>query len=295
MEKMLKQFLREKRLQGCSKKTLQNYDDRIRPFCRFCKCTINNLTDDIIMDYFDSVLSRNVSKSTYATYMREVKVFLRYCADRFPVQYDWRALKVPKAYKKTVYMYNPEEIKTIFDTVKNSDPIMQIRNVAIISLMLDSGLRQSEVCGLLLKNIRIDERYIIVEGKGDKERYVPIGNYTVNAITEYLTIRPQSDLPQLFLSRRKGVLTPNAVKLMCSKVSKQLSFTLSSHRLRHNFATNYCVDSYEDNGNVDVFKLMHVMGHEELETTMMYLHLAYSLIAAKGGISHLDRLDTMNG
>lgn len=267
----------------------------MKPFCNFCKCTINELTDDTIMDYFDSVLSRNVSKSTYATYMRETKVFLRYCAEITPVQYNWRSLKVPKAYKKTVYMYNPEEIKTIFDAVKSSEPVIQVRNVAIIALMLDSGLRQSEVCGLLLKNIRMDERYLIVEGKGDKERYVPIGNLTIKAITEYMAVRPQSDLPQLFLSRRGSPLTPNAVKLMCSKINRQLPFALSSHRLRHNFATNYCVDSYEDNGNIDVFKLMHVMGHEELETTMLYLHLAYSLIAAKGGISHLDRLDTMNG
>ena len=69
-----------------------------------------------------------------------------------------------------------------------------------------------------------------------------------------------------------------------------LKWYLSSHRLRHNFATNYCIDQYETNGSIDIYRLMYLMGHEDVETTRRYLHFAYEILASRGCISHLDML-----
>jgi site-specific recombinase XerD len=85
-------------------------------------------------------------------------------------------------------------------------------------------------------------------------------------------------------------LTANTVRLMVSKLSKQLPFTFSSHKLRHNSAINYCLDQYEKYGTIDIYKLMALLGHEDIKTTRRYLHLANQIIASKSNISHMDKV-----
>lgn len=288
MNGMLESFLREKRIQNLSEKTVQNYKEILAPFCRSCGCAILDLTLDTVYRYFENVHSRNISKATYATYVRSIKIFLRFCAERVQVQYDYTRIKVPKSPKKTVYVYSDEELEDLFSAVSYPDKTIEKRNLAVIALMLDSGLRQAEVCDLLISNLRLDEGYLIVEGKGSKQRYVPVGSYSSSLIRSYLAVRPESPCGFLFLSRRGERLTANAVKLMVSRLGKKLSFSLSSHKLRHNFATNYCLDSYNQSGQIDIYRLMHILGHEDIETTQLYLHFAYSILAAKSSISHLD-------
>ena len=85
-------------------------------------------------------------------------------------------------------------------------------------------------------------------------------------------------------------MTNNAVKIFVNKLSKEVGFELSSHKLRHNFATNYCIDQYEEVGQVDIYRLMILMGHEDIETTRRYLHHANEIIGARSCISHLDKV-----
>lgn len=82
----------------------------------------------------------------------------------------------------------------------------------------------------------------------------------------------------------------DAVKHLISKVAKQLPFDFSSHKLRHNFATNYCIDQYEKYGRIDIFQLMSIMGHENIATTQKYLHYAMDIIAARADVSHINKL-----
>ena len=77
---------------------------------------------------------------------------------------------------------------------------------------------------------------------------------------------------------------------MVTKLANQLQFELSSHKLRHNFATNYCIDQFTRNNQVDIYSLMYLMGHENIETTRRYLHFAMEIIASRETISHLDTI-----
>ena len=78
--------------------------------------------------------------------------------------------------------------------------------------------------------------------------------------------------------------------MLISKISKKLPFEFSSHKLRHNFGTNYCLDQYDKYGQIDIYKLMVIMGHEDIKTTRKYLHIANSIIVARSNISHLDKI-----
>ncbi len=71
---------------------------------------------------------------------------------------------------------------------------------------------------------------------------------------------------------------------------KKSGIDFSSHKLRHNFATNYCIDHYEESGQADVYKLMHLMGHGNIKTTEIYLHFALDILSASSHFSHLDKL-----
>lgn len=80
---------------------------------------------------------------------------------------------------------------------------------------------------------------------------------------------------------------------MVTKLSKKLPFDISSHKLRHNYATNYCLDQYGRNGQIDIYQLMYLLGHEEVKTTSRYLHFAYEYIATMNSISHVDHVMMM--
>ena len=85
-------------------------------------------------------------------------------------------------------------------------------------------------------------------------------------------------------------LSCNAIKVFANRLKHQLPFEFSSHKLRHNFATNYCIDHIHDSGNTNVYDLSIIMGHESIETTKKYEHFAHEMLALQNRISHLDKV-----
>lgn len=83
-------------------------------------------------------------------------------------------------------------------------------------------------------------------------------------------------------------VTGNAIRLFVYRLEHKLGFSLSSHKLRHNFATNFCLDNLEQKGTSNVYDLGIIMGHESIETTKKYEHFAHEFVAVKNSISHLD-------
>ena len=115
-----------------------------------------------------------------------------------------------------------------------------------------------------------DRHVMKVTGKGDKDRFVHVGEFALMMLDEYLSMCPYKDSEYAFLGRRGHVISGNAVRLFVYRLQKKLPFELSSHKLRHNFATNFCVDSLERTGSTCVQDLGILMGHESIETTKRY-------------------------
>lgn len=284
-------FILSRQLADLSPKTVLAYRQFIDPFLQSVSPSLplEELKQDNITHYISGLLEKPISKSTRATYIRHLKVFLKWVQDEYAVQYEYKRIKVPKSPKKNVRIYSPDELMEIFSHIHAENDWLTLRNKCIVALMYDSGLRQSEVCSLERSKVSYSEKRMVVYGKGCKERTVPLGNLAARYMMEYLALCPfKSD--KVFLNRHGDELTGNAVKLLISKISSQLPFELSSHKLRHNFATNYCIDQYEERGQVDIYKLMILLGHEDIETTRRYLHHANEIIGAQKCISHLDKL-----
>jgi integrase/recombinase XerC/integrase/recombinase XerD len=285
-------FLYECMIRGLTKKTIKGYDDFIS---QFIKCVgngeVSKLTIERVHTYAESLYSRNLSKATIGTYMRHIKVFVHWLEEMGYLKGKevYKRIKPPSAPKKTLRIYSEEEIRLIYSCIKVKPQWLNDRNKLIISLMLDSGLRQNEVSSIRIHDFYDDYGLLKVRGKGDKERLVPLGLFSRTYLLKYIEGRPfENEI--LFVNRRGKPITNNTIKLLVQKMHRELGFEFSSHKLRHNYATNYCINQYEKKGMIDIYRLMILLGHSDIATTRRYLHVANQIIAKRENISQLDKI-----
>lgn len=167
-----------------------------------------------------------------------------------------------------------EEIDTMITMIDMSTP-EGVRNRAIIETLYGCGLRVSELCDLRLSQVYVSDEYIIVEGKGEKQRLVPVSSQALDCIADYVrrvrslqTVKPGSE-DVLFLNRRGARLT----RVMIFYVVKQLCELagickdVSPHTLRHSFATHLL------EGGANLRAIQQMLGHESITTTEIYVHI----------------------
>ena len=177
----------------------------------------------------------------------------------------------PKIEKKIPEFLTLEEVSILLNFEVNNE--FEARNKAILELLYSSGLRISELISLELSNIDLDECLVRVMGKGSKERIVPLGDYAIDALKEYIYFyRPmlnKNNSSYVFLNNRGGVLSRQfifkVIKEECIK--KGIRKNVSPHTLRHTFATHLL-----KNG-ADLRIIQELLGHENLSTTQIYTHL----------------------
>ena len=177
----------------------------------------------------------------------------------------------PKIEKKIPEFLTLEEISSLLNFKVNNE--FEARNKAILELLYSSGLRISELTSLELSNIDLDECLVRVMGKGSKERIVPLGDYAIEALKEYIYFyRPmlnKNNSSYIFLNNRGGILSRQfifkVIKEECIK--KGIRKNVSPHTLRHTFATHLL-----KNG-ADLRIIQELLGHENLSTTQIYTHL----------------------
>ena len=282
-------------LKGLLPRSIQNYEEIIQRFINFTGDIDMELVNvDLINSYIMSLYNRKLSKASIGTYLRHLKVFFKFCEEKGYTNYKLaKEIPIPRQPKKLITIYSNEEIQCIFDKVYIENNWIHVRNAFIISIMLDSGLRLAEVANLKLGDVNTQNNVIKVTGKGNKERLVPAGKLSVSLMNEYLDLirdirALKSDDYLLIRDEDYKPITRNAIKLFLHKLSTQLPIEFSAHKLRHNFATNYCIDEYNRTGSMDIYKLKTLLGHEEIETTMRYMHLAQQIIISNTKSSHLD-------
>lgn len=194
--------------------------------------------------------------------------------------------KLPKAQRKTIDVLTDDELKRLFSCF-DLRTFTGCRNYCICALMLDSGLRLNEVVTLEPVRIHIPEGYLIVNGKGNKQRLVPIGLQSKKALLRYLSrLPPLPEQTTLFVTNDLTPLKLNAVKELFRKLKRRANIPrLKPHLLRHTFATRFL-----ENGG-DIYKLQEILGHTSLEMVKRYVHLIPSKLAVNfHSYSPLDNL-----
>ena len=166
-----------------------------------------------------------------------------------------------------------EEIDAMVDAIDESKP-EGVRNRAILETLYGSGLRVSELCNLRLSRLNFDEEYAAVDGKGSKQRLVPLSPVAVSAIKEYLEQRNAMSVKRgaediVFLNRRGAALTRVMIFYIVRDLAALAGVTrkVSPHTLRHSFATHLL------EGGANLRAIQEMLGHESIATTEIYLNL----------------------
>jgi len=173
-----------------------------------------------------------------------------------------------------------DQMAGLLDSPPNSpkEVPLVIRDWAIMELLYSSGLRLSELVGLNLSDLDLEERLVRVIGKGKKVRIVPVGRTACRAIMQWLGVRSQfigTEESALFLSRRKTRLTARAIQARLQKlgIAQDMALPLHPHLFRHSFASHVL----ESSG--DLRAVQEMLGHTDITTTQIYTHLDFQYLA----------------
>jgi site-specific recombinase XerD len=231
-----------------------------------------------------------ISGATLHLYVRTLKTFAGWLAREEHVAADPLAMvRLPKVDQKQLQPLTEEEERTLIGAYDDNNPA-DCRIKAILLLMLDTGLRRGEVMHLKAEDLELDNGFLLVMGKGRKERSLPFGYTTEKVLRKYATFfRPDPATPaveEFFLSPDGYPLTERALPLIFARARRRTGIQrLHPHLLRH----TYGVRAQE--GDMPTITLQHYMGHSSSKTTERYAHAGQSeKLKRARGYSPVDKL-----
>ena len=302
------------RSEGKSPKTVQWYTMNLKQFRKYLQCrslpeTIDQIDIKILREYILYLQRRQryegsgvtppqkgpLASATVHGHVRTIRAFYSWLVREELVSHNLgKALKPPKILKKLITTLSDDEISSIMAGLNSNMP-MDFRNQTIFEILFDTGLRISELINLRMEGLHLNEGFIKVVGKGNKERLVPLGTNAQKTLNKYLfRFRPtpaSQEITNVFLSAEGYPMTVNSMKLMFNNLAKRANVPrLHAHLCRHTFATRYLING----GNV--FALQQILGHSTLDMVRNYINLASSPIAYQHQMfSPLDRFKLRKG
>lgn len=218
------------------------------------------------------------SPATRARKISAIRVFFKYLTSKAKIidVNPAQDLETPKLGKRMPRYLSLEESKKLLNVSQDDTDRNSVRDHAIITLFLNCGMRLSELVGINISNIDFSESRMTVIGKGNKERTIYLNKACMNALTDYLSIRPHDKVKNdsrdaLFLSERKERISNRTVQNIVKNELARAGLDTtkySVHKLRHTAAT--LMYQY---GDVDIRALQELLGHESISTTEIYTHV----------------------
>ncbi|MGL4206462.1 MAG: tyrosine recombinase XerC [Aeromonadaceae bacterium] len=222
--------------------------------------------------------SGKAAPRTLATKISSLRSFLDYLVRMEALKANpARGIATPKPGRPLPKNLDVDQVYQLLNIPDESDPLA-VRDRAIMELFYSSGLRLSELVGLDVGDLRLDERQVRVLGKGNKERILPIGRMALEWLGKWLALRPllaQEGEAALFLSKQKRRITCRSVQLRLAQwgIKQELAPHVHPHKLRHSFATHLLESSS------DLRAVQELLGHANLATTQIYTHLDFTHLA----------------
>ena len=268
-----------KEVRNLSDNTLISYKHDVKSFIEFIsthtgsEVSIKYLNDMKISD-FRSFLSylrnKDISSTSIARIISSLKSFFNYLLNTNLIESTVvQSLRTPKQKKS---LPRPISSELAIETIKHAQDMEKekwigMRNKSILMLLYGCGLRISEALNLNFEDINEND-YLIIKGKGNKERMVPLMDYVKNNIENYIHECPKNFMKDdpLFVGKRLNRLSPRIIQYVLEKIRHNLSLpeTATPHALRHSFATHLL-----DSGG-DLRTIQELLGHSSLSTTQKY-------------------------
>jgi integrase/recombinase XerD len=264
---------------GLSDNSISNYQLDVLKLQKFL--TVNEIevspdqiSEEIIQKFIYDV-SSSLNARSQSRLISGLRSFFDYLVfENYREQNPMELIESPKTGRKLPDIISTEEVDRIIRAIDLGKAEGE-RNRAIIETLYGCGLRVSELTELKLSDLFFDEGFIKITGKGNKQRFVPISEYTIKYITLYKDeVRPRQAIREeysdtLFLNRRGRQLTRAMIFTIVRKLTKEASISknVSPHTFRHSFATHLL-----ENG-ADLRAIQQMLGHESITTTEVYVHV----------------------
>lgn len=270
--KLIEQFLDYYWLSsGASQNTLYAYRSDLTLFSKWLNNPLNNVNDKDIVRYFKH---RQFEPSTQARTLTCLRIFYQYLLTIQHINNNPTAkLHHPKQAQKLPIFLNIDEVERLLN-MPNQTTIFGIRDRAMLELLYACGLRVSELINLEYQNINLNEEYIRIHGKGNKERVLPMGEMALDYLAKYEKYaRPfllkTGQNNGYFLSNRGNTMSRQnffyIIKAYTLKAG--IDKPLSPHTLRHAFATHLVQKG------ADLRSVQLMLGHSDISTTQIYTHI----------------------
>jgi len=276
--KSVAQFLRSLRERNASPHTIKAYAGDLAQFADYIGDAKWKAIDHIcVRGFLSQLYARGLSKTSVARALAALRSLYRWLAREGVVEQNPAALvSTPKLPKKLPRVPTIEEMNTVLDGEAPENAPFPERDRLLLELLYGCGLRNSELTGINLDDIRWSNELILVRGKGRKERYVPFGEPVKAALQAYLPPRQRlltekkKSTPALLMNCRGGRLTTRSVRRIVKRiaVANGLPPDVHPHTLRHAFGTHLLEEG------ADLRAIQEMLGHERLSTTQRYTQLS---------------------
>lgn len=262
---------------GLSDNTNASYCNDVRHLAQFLEqqqLSIPEIKPDHLHQFMAMVHELGISPRSQARMLSGLKSFFKFLLlEGYLEENPSEFIETPRLSRELPDVLSVEEIDAMIEAIPLGKE-ESLRNRAIIEMLYGSGLRVSELVDARLSRLDLKERLLIVEGKGSKERIVPVSPVAARLIEEWIPQRNRLDIKPkgrdvIFLNRRGAPLT----RVMIFYIIKQLAElagirkNVSPHTLRHSFATHLL------EGGANLRAIQEMLGHETIATTELYLHL----------------------
>ncbi|MCW8996145.1 MAG: tyrosine recombinase XerC [Psychromonas sp.] len=262
---------------GLSPVTIKNYQRNLAEFVvLLTQKQISNWSDvdsHIVRSMVKELNQKGIKARSIATKLSALRSFLSYLVQIEHLTHNpAKGIAAPKLDTPLPKNVSVDEMFQLLN-IDEKDPL-SIRDQCMMELMYSSGLRLSELVAINLADIKLSAKELMVTGKGSKQRLLPITDSAVNAIKQWLKIRPEFCIAgekALFVSKQKNRISVRNVQDRMEKwgLKQSLSSHINPHKLRHSFATHML----ESSGNLRAVQTL--LGHADLATTQIYTHLDF--------------------
>ena len=266
---------------GLAKNTTTSYKndlDQRNEFCKKKSLNIVKLDEKKLEDYLSKFINQGFEKTSLARKISTYTQFFDFLIEeKLIANNPIKNIKQPKLDSKLPFIISVEAIQSLINNSKQDKSNFGIRLNCMIEIMYASGIRVSELVTMTLASLYQDKNFIIISGKGNKERLIPISKDTQDTINNYLKIRKfffnkNKEVKWLFPSKQSkvGHITRQRFSQLLSLISDKAGLKIkkiSPHKLRHAFASHLLANG------ADLRSLQQMLGHEDISTTQIYTHI----------------------
>ncbi len=264
-----------KYIKGYAKPTIARYRQVINYFCNFANISeIDEVTEENTRNmFYYGRTTLNWTPNTFICYHKSLMVFFRYCIkEGFMKANPIEQIEVPKLERKLPSKLTKQNAMRILEVVDNypyQSNFLRFRNYAIFATFIMSGIRKQELLNLKYTDVDIENLSIFIrQGKGNKDRIIPINYRLAEALKKYLEVRKKAykTCPEFFTSYTYDMgFGESGIKRLVENIVKATGIKFTIHKLRHTFATLML------EGGCDIYSLSKMMGHSDIKTTTIYL------------------------